>query len=71
MGKETGRGRKTYRNPNHGRMRLDPVLVAIAEEAKCAHCACGDELDRQDGVDFANELVTDFESGFGDGTTEL
>lgn len=52
-------------------MRLDPVLVAIAEEAERTHGARGDELDRQDGVDLADELVTDFDRGFGDGTTEL
>lgn len=52
-------------------MRLDPVLVAIAEEAEGRNGARGDELDCQDGVDLADELVTDFNCGFGYGTTKL
>lgn len=52
-------------------MRLDPVPIAIAEEAERTHGTRGDELDRQNGVDLADKLVTNFNRGFGDGTTEL
>ena len=52
-------------------MSLDPVLVASAEEAERRNGARGDELDGKDGVDLADELVTNLDRGFGYGTTEL
>jgi hypothetical protein len=52
-------------------MRLDPCLVALAHEAEGADSTRGDELDRQDGVDLADELVADLDGRFGDGAAKL
>ena len=52
-------------------MALDPGLVAIAEEADGAHGGRGDELDGQDGVDLADELVSDIDGGLGYRAAEL
>jgi hypothetical protein len=52
-------------------MRLDPRLVAVAHEAEAADGARDDELDRQDGVDLADELVADLDGRFGDGAAKL
>lgn len=71
MGNWGKEGKVTYGNPNHGRMRLDPILVASAEEAEGRDGARGDELDGKDGVDFSDELMTDLDCGFGYRTTEL
>jgi hypothetical protein len=52
-------------------MRLDPRLVAVAHEAEAADGARDDELDRQDGVDLADELVADLDGRLGDGAAKL
>lgn len=52
-------------------MRLDPGLVARAPETYPAHGGGGEELGRQDRVDFADELVADLDCRFGDGAAEL
>lgn len=44
-------------------MSLDPGLVAITEEAEGGDGAGGDELDGEDGVDLADELVSDIGRG--------
>lgn len=61
----------TYRNPDHGRVCLDPVLVAVAHEAEGAHGTGRDELHRQDGVNLADELVADLDGRLGDGAAKL
>ena len=61
----------TYRNPDHGGVRLDPGLVAFAEEAHGAHGAGDNELNSQDGVDLADELVSDIDGRLGDGASKL
>ena len=55
---------RTYRCPNDTRMALDPVLVASAEECEAAHSSGGKELNSENGVDLANELVADIDSSF-------
>jgi hypothetical protein len=52
-------------------VRLDPCLVALAHEAEGADSAGGNELDSENGVDLADELVADLDGRFGDGATEL
>lgn len=52
-------------------MRLDPCLVAFAEEGEGAHSRGGEELDGEDGVDLADKLVADIDRGFGDGASKL
>jgi len=52
-------------------VRLDPALVALAHEAEGADGAGGDELNGQDGVDLADELVADLDGRFGDGAAKL
>ena len=61
----------TYRTPDEALMALDPGLVPFVEEADAADAAGGDELDRQDGVDLADELVADIDGGLGDGAAKL
>lgn len=60
-----GGKRGTYRNEDHGGMLLDPGLVALAHEAEGAHGAGDEQLDGQDGVDLADELVPDVDGGLG------
>lgn len=52
-------------------MTLDPVLVAFVEEAEGAHAGGGEELDGEDGVDLADELVADIDGSFGYATSKL
>ena len=52
-------------------MSLDPVLVAIAQEGEAGDGAGGDELEGQNGVDLADELVADIHGRFGDETAKL
>ncbi len=52
-------------------MRLDPGLVAITEEAHGADGAGDNELDGQDGVDLADELVSDIDGRLGDRASKL
>lgn len=61
----------TYRNPNNSRVRLDPGLVPLAQEAQRADGARRDELHRQDGVHLADELVADLDGGLGDRAAKL
>ena len=52
-------------------MRLDPGLVALAEEAHGAHSAGNNELHGQDCVDLPDELVSDIDGRLGDRTSKL
>lgn len=52
-------------------MALDPVLVTSAEECEAAHSSSSEELDSEDGVDLANELVADIDSGLSHRAAEL
>ncbi len=61
----------TYRNPYNSDMFLDPFLVALAEEGECADTRGGNQLDGENGVHLADELVTDIDGRFGDGASEL
>lgn len=61
----------TYRCPDKTRMALDPRLVSIAEEADGAQGRGGDELNGEDAVDLADELVANIDRGFGDGASKL
>lgn len=61
----------TYRCPDEAGMALDPRLVRIAEEADGAQGGGCDELDGEDTVDLADELVADVDGGFGDGASKL
>ena len=47
------------RNPHHPLITLDPILVRLAEEAHGAQGGREEELDGEDGVDFADELHAD------------
>jgi len=64
-------GGTTHRDPDDGGVRLDPALVALAHEAEGADGAGGNELDGQDGVNLADELVADLDGRFGDGAAKL
>lgn len=48
-----------------------PCLVGLAEEGEGADAGGGKQLDGEDGIDLAYELVADIDSGFGDGATKL
>lgn len=61
----------TYRSPDDARVALNPCLVAFADEGECADEAGGDELNCKNGVDLADELVSDVDGGFCDSTSEL
>lgn len=61
----------TYRSPDEAWVRLDPRLVVLVEEAERGDGAGDDELDGQNGVDFADELIPDIDGRFSDGATEL
>lgn len=52
-------------------MALDPCLVSFAEEGEGAHACGGEELDGEDRVDLANELVSDIDGRFSDGAAKL
>lgn len=56
---------QSYRDEDHGGMVLDPGLVALAHEAQGAHGTGDEQLDGQDGVDLADELVPDVDGGLG------
>ena len=45
-------------------MALNPVLVAAAEEGEGADTRGGKELDCEDGVDLADELVANVDGSF-------
>lgn len=61
----------TYRCPDKTGMALDPCLVSIAEEADGAQGRRGDELNSEDAVDLADELVANIDRGFGNGAAKL
>lgn len=61
----------TYRNEDEAGMRLDPGLVALTPEAEAADDGRDNKLRGQDGVDLANELVADVDSGLGYGAAKL
>lgn len=61
----------TYRDPDDAGMALDPCLVSGAEEGEGADARRGEELDGEDGVDLANELVSDIDGSFSDGAAKL
>lgn len=52
-------------------MTLDPVLVTSAEECEAANTSSGKELNSEDGVHLADELVTDIDSGLSYGAAKL
>lgn len=62
---------RTYRSPNDTGVALDPVLVTSAEKCEAAHSSSGEELDSEDGVDLANELVADINSSLSHRAAEL
>lgn len=61
----------THGNPDEAGTSLDPVSVRVAEEDEEADARCGKELQSEDGIDFADELVTDIDCCFGDVATKL
>jgi hypothetical protein len=61
----------TYRDPDNARVALDPVLVAFAEESEGADTGGSEELNGQDGVDLANELVSDVDCSLSHGAAKL
>lgn len=52
-------------------MALDPGLVPLVEEAHAADTTSGNQLDGQDGVDLADELVANINSRLCDGASKL
>jgi hypothetical protein len=52
-------------------MALNPCLVGLIEEGDGAHGGGCDELDGEDGIDLADELVADVDRRFGHGTSKL
>jgi hypothetical protein len=64
-------GKGTYGGPDHAGVALNPCFVALADEGESADEAGCDELDGEDGVDLADELVPDVDGGFGDSSSEL
>jgi hypothetical protein len=65
------RGGETYGDPDKPWVGLNPVLVAFAHEAEGADAAGNEELDGEDGVDLADELVADVDSRLGYRAAEL
>jgi hypothetical protein len=52
-------------------MALDPVLVTSAEKGEAAHSSSGKELNSEDGVNLADELVADIDSSLSYRAAEL
>ena len=52
-------------------MRLNVVLVRLVEEGQSRNGSSGDELDSEDRVDLADELVANIDGGFRYGTSKL
>lgn len=52
-------------------MALNPVSVRGAKEGERAHARGGEELDRKNRVDLADELVSNIDRGFSHGTSKL
>lgn len=67
-GRATG---ETYGDPDDAGMGLDPRFVRGAEESEGADAGGHEQLDGEDGVDFADELVADIDGGFCDGAAKL
>jgi hypothetical protein len=61
----------TYGNPDNAGVGLDPVLVTLAPEAECRDGTGDDELDGQNGVDLADELISDIDGSLGDRAAKL
>lgn len=61
----------TYRSPDDARVALNPFLITSAEEGEGAHSGGGEELDGEDGVDLADELVADVDGSLGHGAAKL
>lgn len=64
-------GGYTYGNPDYAGVGLDPGAVRVAEEGEGADARGGEELQCQNGVDFADELVANVDGCFGHGTSKL
>lgn len=64
-------GEDAYRDPDHGGVGLDPCLVVFAHEAEGADETGDEQLDGQDRIDLADELVSDVDGGFSNGSAEL
>lgn len=54
-----------YRKPEDARMRPNPVSVRSAHEPEGADAAGDEQLDGQDRVDLADELVANLDGGLG------
>lgn len=52
-------------------MRLDPVLIGRADEADGAHGTGDEQLESQDGVNLADELIADVDGGLGHAAAKL
>ena len=61
----------TYRDPDDCDMALNPILVALAEEGEGADTGGGNQLDGENGVDLADELVADIDGRLGYGASKL
>lgn len=60
-----------YRDPDDAGMALYPVLVAFAEERERTDTGGGKELDGQNGVNLADELVSDVDGSLGHRAAKL
>jgi len=58
-------------NPHHPLIALDPIPVRLGKEAHSAQSSREQQLHRQNGVDFTDELHADGQGGFCDGAAEL
>lgn len=56
----------TYGNKDHGRMLLNPGLIPLADEAEGAHGTGDEQLDGEDSIDLADELMADVNGGLCD-----
>lgn len=59
------------RDPDDARVGLDPAAVGVAEKGEGADAGGEEQLDGEDGVDFADELVADVDGSFRDGAAKL
>lgn len=57
--------RATYRKPEDAGMRPHPVPIRSAHETQGTDAAGDEQLDGQDGVDLADELVANLDGGLG------
>lgn len=61
----------TYRDEHHSRMVLNPRLVPFAHKAERADKPRNQQLYRQDGVNFANKLITNIDGRLRNAAAEL